>query len=89
MRNALVPPVLDLTVDRYSAWTTWKKKWLDYALLTKLATKDEPYQCAMIRYTFTSDTRNIYEAFTLSEAAANSPNKILETLETFSRGIIN
>ena len=41
MRNALVPPVLDLTVDRYSAWTTWKKKWLDYALLTKLSTKDE------------------------------------------------
>ena len=37
MRNALVPPVLDLTVDRYSAWTaSWKKKWLDYALLTKL-----------------------------------------------------
>ena len=43
----------------------------------------------MIRYTFTSDTRNIYEAFNLSEADANSPNKILETLETFSKGIIN
>ena len=43
----------------------------------------------MIRYTFTSDTRNISEAFNLSEADANSQNKILETLETFSRGIIN
>ena len=41
MQNSLVPPILDLTVDRYAAWTSWKKKWEDYAVITGLSAKEE------------------------------------------------
>lgn len=63
MKNALVPPILDLSVDRFLAWKTWKEKWTDYAMLTGLEEKSPQYISAMIRYTFTSETRSIFESF--------------------------
>ena len=89
MRSALVPPVLDLTVDRYAAWTSWKKKWEDYALITGLTTKDPKYQSAMIRYTFNTETGNIFETLKLSTEDSEKPDKIIEALEKFAWGIIN
>ena len=89
IRNALVLPVLDLAVDRYAAWKIWKAKWADYVLLTELNNKPDEYQCALLRYTFTSETRNIYDSLNLSEADSKKMNRVLEALETFARGVVN
>ena len=89
LKSALNPPTLDLSVDRYAAWTIWKQKWNDFSLLTKLSEQSKEYQCALLRYTFTDETRNVYESFNLSTEDAKDPKKILEALETFSRGMVN
>ena len=47
------PPVLDLSVDRYSAYKAWHDRWTDYAIVTKLADESPEYRCSMLRYTFT------------------------------------
>ena len=89
MKNALVPPVLDLSVDRYCAWKIWKDKWEDYSLLTGLDEKDNKYKCAMLRYTFSSETRNIYESFNLKAPDSENPATIITALENFAKGIVN
>ena len=89
LKSALNPLTLDLSVDRYAAWTIWQQKWNDYSLLTKLSEQSKEYQCALLRYTFTDETRNVYESFNLSTEDAKDPKKILEALETFSRGVVN
>ena len=83
------PPVLDLAVERYAAWKTWKSKWNDYVVVSKLAEKDEEYKCAMLRYTFTDDTRKIYESLNLTEEEKKNNKTIIEKLEIFAKGIIN
>ena len=65
--NVIKPPTLDLSVDRYAAFQVWYEKWLDYALLTDLADKPQKYQAAMLRYTFSEESRNIYESLGLNE----------------------
>ena len=89
LKSGLTPPSLDLSVDRYAAWTIWGRKWSDYSLLTKLSEQPVEYQCALLRYTFTDETRNIYESFNLSTEDAKNPNKILDALDTFSRGMVH
>ena len=89
LKSALNSPTVDLSVDRYAAWTIWKQKWNDYSLLTKLSEQSKEYQCALLRYAFTDETRNVYESFNLSTEDAKDPKKILEALETFSRGMVN
>jgi len=89
-RNVLTPPKLDLSMDRYAAWKTWKQMWNDFVMITKLkAEEDAEYVAAMIRYTFTDDTRNIYDSLNLSEAKNNDPAVIIEKLEEFARGLAN
>ena len=84
------PPILELSVDRFAAFHTWKEKWQDYVLLSDLATKDNSYQGAMLRYTFSSETRNIYESFNLSNVEKNDPAAIIiAKVEEFARGIVN
>lgn len=87
MKQALVPPVLDLSVDRYSAYKGWKEKWNDYCLLTGLEGKDDKYINA--RNTFTSETRTIYQSFNLTDEQSQNPETIMTSLETLARGIIN
>eukprot|EP00794_Sanderia_malayensis_P002412 gene2412-2781_t len=89
LKSALNPPTLDLSVDRYAAWTIWRQKWNDYSLLAKLSAQPKEYQCALLRYTFTDETRNVYESLNLSTDNTNDPNKILDALDTFSRGVVN
>ena len=85
----LNPPSLDLSVGRYNEFKQWKTKWKDYELLTDLKAKTEEYQSAMLRYTFTTDTRHVYESFNLNEEEAKNPEHIIEKLESFAKGIIN
>ena len=58
-KNTWEPPKLDLSVDRYSAYKAWKESWDDYAVITKLAQQEAGYQCSMLRYAFTEETRRI------------------------------
>ena len=85
----LTPPTLDLTVDRYAAWTAWKERWNDYIVCAKLTDETNKYQCSMLRYTFTEDTRKIYNALKLTNEQSENPKDIIEALEKFARGIIN
>ena len=90
MAEALwTPPALDLSVDRYAAWRAWKAKWIDYCIVTELEKKAPEYQSAMLRYTFTDETRNIYESLNLSETDAKDTAKIIDALEKFAKGIVN
>ena len=43
-------PRLDLSVERYNAFKSWKSKWDDYVMLTNLSAKEPAYQAAMLRY---------------------------------------
>ena len=72
------PPKLDLSVDRHSAFRAWKESWDDYAIITKLGEQDPAYQCSVLRYTFTEDTRKIYNTLELSEAEKKDKSIILQ-----------
>ena len=85
----LNPPSLDLSVGRYNEFKQWKTKWYDYEVLTGLKEKPAEYQCAMLRYTFSTETRHIYDSFNLTEAESKNVELIVEKLETFAKGIIN
>ena len=82
-------PKLDLSVDRYCAYKSWRSKWDDYVMLTELNTKSAAYQAAMLRYAFTDQTRQMYDSLQLSDDDARDPGKILEEIEKFAKGIIN
>ena len=89
MEEALwTPPVLDLSVDRYTAWRAWKAKWIDYCIVKELEKKAPEYQSAMLRYTFTDETRNIYGSLNLSATDAKDTAKIIDVLEKFAKGIV-
>jgi len=48
-------------MDRYAASKIWKQKWNDFVMIIKLKSEeDAEYVAAMIRYTYTDETRNIY-----------------------------
>ena len=82
-------PKLDLSVDRFSAYKSWRAKWDDYVMLTELNTKDAAYQAAMLRYAFTDETRQMYDSLQLSDVDHRNPERILEEVEKFAKGIIN
>ena len=83
------PPTLDLTVDRYSAFKAWHDRWNDYAIVTKLKDEAAEYQCSMLRYTFTEETRKIYNTLNLSADEAKDIKEILKKLEAFAKGTVN
>ena len=88
-RPGVTPPILDLSVDRYFAFKSWKEKWNDYVLITDLSAKTPEYISAMVRYTFTAETRNIYDSLNLTEGEKKDPKIIMEKMETFARGVVN
>ena len=51
--------------------------------------EDKAHIAAVIRYTFTDDTRNIYELFNLLQEDNNKPDVIIARLEEFAKGLIN
>ena len=51
--------------------------------------KTAEYQSAMLRYTFTDETRNIYESLNLSEMDKKDTAKIIVVLEKFAKGVVN
>ena len=57
--------------------------------MTELEKKSPAYQCAMLRYTFTDETRNIYDSLGLSENGTNDVTKIIDALEDVAKGIVN
>ena len=83
------PPTLDLTVDRYSAYKAWFDRWTDYAIVTKLKDEAPEYQCSMLRYTFTEETRKIYNTLGLNADEAKDPAEIIKKLEAFAKGTVN
>ena len=87
--NRIKPPTLDLSVDRYAAFQAWNEKWQDYVMLTGLAEKAPEYQAAMLRYTFSEETRMIYESLSLKEEEKKDAQQILEKMKSFSKGIVN
>ena len=88
-KGGVSPPILDLTVDRFAAFRSWIEKWQDYVLLSGLEKKPAAYQAAMLRYTFSSETRNFYESLNLTENEKTDPAIILEKMEVFAKGIVN
>lgn len=83
------PPILDLAVDRYAAWKNWNEKWKDYGVVTELEKKPKDYQCSILRYTFTDETRKIYNTLKLSEEDSKDPEKIITVSDNFAKRVIN
>ena len=74
-------PVLDITVDRYAAFKSWKSQWEDYAMLSGLSEKEKEFQAAMMRYAFSAETRTIYESLNLSTEDRKDPEKVIKAME--------
>ena len=89
MTSPFKPPTLELSAEKHDTWKTWKGRWDDYAVVTGLAERDETYKCAVLRYTFTEETRKIYESLNLSQKESQICNTIITKLKTFAKGIIN
>ena len=87
--NTWEPPKLDLTVDRYAAFQAWFDRWEDWAVVTKLDQQDAAYKVSMLRYTFSEETRRIYNTLTLTEAEKKDHEAIIKKLETFAKGTVN
>lgn len=87
--NIIEPPKLDLSVDRYAAYKTWRFRWDDYVVVTKLGNESASYQSAMLRYSFSEETQRIYRTLEISEAESNNVGAILAKIETFAKGTIN
>ena len=87
--NNWQPPILDLSVDRYAAYKSWISRWTDYKVVTKLDEQSVEYQCSMLRYTFSEETRRIYDTFALTEEQEKDPKVILDKLESFAKGTVN
>ena len=83
------PPKLDLSVDRYNAFKCWHERWKDYAVVSKLAEESEEYKCSVLRYTFSEDTRRIYESLQLSDDDKKNSATIITKLEVFAKGTVN
>ena len=87
--NNWQPPLLDLSVDRYAAFKSWKARWSNYKVVTKLDDQAVEYQCSMLRYTFSEETRKIYDTLGLTGDEEKDPKVILEKLESFAKGTVN
>ena len=83
------PPTLDLSVDRYNAFKVWHDRWTDYSIVTKLDAETPEYRCSMLRYTFTEDTRKIYNTLGLTAEESKDEKVIIQKLETFAKGTVN
>ena len=74
------PPILGLGVDRYASFKQWKARWEDYVIVSELGKKDPEYQCAMLRFTFNEETRNMYESLGLFKDDSKNVYKIIEAI---------
>ena len=83
------PPKLDLSVDRYSAFVAWHDQYKDYAVVTKLDEETPEVRCSTLRYTFSEETRKIYNTLGLTVDEAKDPKVIIDKLEAFAKGTIN
>ena len=83
------PPKLDLSVDRYCAFKTWKERYTDFTVVTKLTDLSEEYQASMVRFTFTEETRKIYNTLNLTTEEEKSAKTIIDKLEVFAKGTVN
>ena len=82
-------PILDLSVDRYAAFTLWKETFDDYVLLTDFESQSKKIQAARLRFAFSTETRKIYNSLSLTAEQKEDPEHIIKTLEKFAKGIIN
>ena len=83
------PPKLDLGVERYNAFKSWKQRWKDYSIVTKLNDESAEYKCSMLRYTFSDETQKIYDTLGLTDDEEKDVNIIINKLETFAKGTVN
>ena len=58
-----------------------------YAVVSKLATETPEYQCSILRYCFTEETRKIYNTLTRTDDEKKDPKVIMEKLE--NHGTVN
>ena len=58
-------------------------------LLSNLGAKDPAFQAGTLRYSFSDDTRSMYESLNMPVADQTDPKKILEHMEKFAKGVVN
>ena len=88
-RQKIEIPVLELGVDKYSAFKLWKERWDDYELLSDFQEKDPNVQAALLRYSFTEETRKIYSSLALNNEEKNDHKEILKAMEKHAKGMVN
>ena len=85
----LIPGKLDLSVDRGERFITWKSRWQDYALLSKLSTKESEVQMAIFRSCLDDETLKVMRQLTVAEGDEKKPDKYIEKLEEHANGLLN
>ena len=85
----LIPGKLDLSTDRGERFTTWKSRWEDYALLSKLSEKAPDVQMAIFRSCLDDETLKVMRQLTVEEGDKKKPDKYIEKLEEHANGLLN
>ena len=60
----------------------------DYVIVPGIDDKEELYKCAVLRYTFSEETK-IYELPKLTVDEKKNSAVILTKLETYAKGVVN
>ena len=84
------PPPLNLADCSAKKWKLWKQTWVNFAIVSKIASQDAQYQKALFLCTIGQGALEIFNAFQYSEG--EDPNKvdtIISKFEEYFTGEIN
>ena len=76
-------------MDRYAAFISWEEQWEDYVLLSDYQRQTDEVKAARLRYTFSAETRKIYNSLSLSSEEKKDPAVILREIKNFAKGLVN
>ena len=75
------PPPLNLADCSAKKWKLWKQTWLNYTVVSKIASQDAQYQKALFLCTIGQGAPEIYNAFQYT--AGKDPDKVDTTISKF------
>ncbi len=84
------PPDFGTVKHLSESWRLFKQKWMNYAVITKLATHDRAYQVALLLHTLGDEGLKIYNGFQFDTTEdVRSTEEILAKFDSFAVGEVN
>lgn len=90
MDNMRPPPPLELGGDKTGAWRIFKRRWNNFALITKLDAKTRDYQVALFENCLGDEAMRLYEGFHFkTNDDVRTLKEIIEAYDNFTVGETN